>query len=144
MPLFSFLWLRNHVWILSTSKVSLNPHAVTHADTFSVDHLLGCSVRSSCGRYWIVSYLPQYLRPRESRGLRTLYPCYRSPFVYYESMKRKLKIKPIYECRCDERLHPRTAEATGIFTTTDEFYFTTAEKKLLENCRCIVPNFNND
>jgi hypothetical protein len=24
------------------------------------------------------------------------------PFpVYYESMKRKLKIKPIYECRCD-------------------------------------------
>jgi hypothetical protein len=21
-------------------------------------------------------------------------------FVYYESMKRKLKIKPIYECRC--------------------------------------------
>ena len=24
--------------------------------------------------------------------------------VYYESMKRKLKIKPIYECRCNERL----------------------------------------
>ena len=24
--------------------------------------------------------------------------------VYYESMKRKLKIKPIYECRCDGRL----------------------------------------
>jgi hypothetical protein len=26
----------------------------------------------------------------------------------------------------------------------DEFYFTTAEKKILENCRCIVPNFMND
>jgi hypothetical protein len=26
----------------------------------------------------------------------------------------------------------------------DEFYFTTAEKKLLENFGCIVPNFNND
>jgi hypothetical protein len=26
----------------------------------------------------------------------------------------------------------------------DEFYFTTAEKKILENCRCIVPNFIND
>ena len=24
--------------------------------------------------------------------------------VYYESIKRELKIKPIYECRCDERL----------------------------------------
>ncbi len=32
--------------------------------------------------------------------------------------------------------HPRTAEASGIFTT--------AEKKILENCRCIVPNFMND
>jgi hypothetical protein len=26
----------------------------------------------------------------------------------------------------------------------DEFYFTTAEKKILENCGCIVPNFMND
>jgi hypothetical protein len=25
-------------------------------------------------------------------------------FVYYESMKRKIKIKPVYECRCDGRL----------------------------------------
>jgi hypothetical protein len=32
----------------------------------------------------------------------------------------------------------------GIFTTLDEFYFTTAEKKILENCRCILPNFKND
>jgi hypothetical protein len=28
--------------------------------------------------------------------------------VYYESIKRKLKIKPIYECRCDERLQIKT------------------------------------
>jgi hypothetical protein len=27
--------------------------------------------------------------------------------VYYESMKRNLKIKPIYECRCDERLQTK-------------------------------------
>ncbi len=27
--------------------------------------------------------------------------------VYYESMKRKLKIKPIYECRCDGRLQTK-------------------------------------
>jgi hypothetical protein len=26
----------------------------------------------------------------------------------------------------------------------DEFYFTTAEKKILENCRFIVPNFMNE
>ena len=25
--------------------------------------------------------------------------------VYYESMKRNLKIKPVYECRYDGRLH---------------------------------------
>jgi hypothetical protein len=28
-------------------------------------------------------------------------------FVYYESIKRELKIKPIYECRCDGRLQTK-------------------------------------
>jgi hypothetical protein len=28
-------------------------------------------------------------------------------FVYYESMKRNLKIKPIYECRCNGRLQTK-------------------------------------
>ncbi len=28
-------------------------------------------------------------------------------FVYYESMKRKLKIKPMYECRCNGRLQTK-------------------------------------
>jgi hypothetical protein len=32
----------------------------------------------------------------------------------------------------------------GFLPQLDEFYFTTDEKKLLENCRCIVPNFMND
>jgi hypothetical protein len=33
---------------------------------------------------------------------------WKSPlFVFYESMKRKLKIKPIYECRCDGRLQTK-------------------------------------
>jgi hypothetical protein len=27
--------------------------------------------------------------------------------VYYESIKRELKIKPIYECRCDGRLQTK-------------------------------------
>jgi hypothetical protein len=28
-------------------------------------------------------------------------------FVYYESMNRNLKIKPIYECRCNGRLQTK-------------------------------------
>ena len=32
--------------------------------------------------------------------------------VYYESIKRDLKTKPIYECRCDERLKTRVEEST--------------------------------
>ena len=31
-------------------------------------------------------------------------------FVYYESIKRELKIRGIYECRCDERLQTKTKE----------------------------------
>jgi hypothetical protein len=33
-------------------------------------------------------------------------------FVYYESIKRELKIRCIYECRCDERLQTKTKEFT--------------------------------
>ena len=32
--------------------------------------------------------------------------------VYYESIKRELKTKPIYECRCDERLKAKSEEST--------------------------------
>ncbi len=35
-------------------------------------------------------------------------PGYFCLFVYYESIKRELKIKSIYECRCDERLQTKT------------------------------------
>jgi hypothetical protein len=28
--------------------------------------------------------------------------------VYYESIKREVKTRPIYECRCDERLKTKT------------------------------------
>ncbi len=31
---------------------------------------------------------------------------------YYESIKRELKIRCIYECRCDERLQSKTKEFT--------------------------------
>ena len=38
-------------------------------------------------------------------------------FVYYESIKRELKIRGIYECRCDERLQTKTKEFTRLTYT---------------------------
>jgi hypothetical protein len=37
--------------------------------------------------------------------------------VYYESMKRELKTRPIYECRCDERLKTKAEESTRLTYT---------------------------
>ena len=37
--------------------------------------------------------------------------------VYYESIKRELKTRPIYECRCDERLKTNTEESTRLTCT---------------------------
>ena len=35
-------------------------------------------------------------------------------FVYYESINRELKTRPIYECRCDERLKTKDEESTSL------------------------------
>jgi hypothetical protein len=37
--------------------------------------------------------------------------------VYYESIKREVKIRCIYECRCDERLQTKTKKFTRIVYT---------------------------
>ena len=37
--------------------------------------------------------------------------------VYYESIKREVKIRCIYECRCDERLQTKTKEFTRLVYT---------------------------
>ncbi len=37
--------------------------------------------------------------------------------VYYESIKRELKTRPIYECRCDERLKTKAEESTRLAYT---------------------------
>ena len=34
--------------------------------------------------------------------------------VYYESIKRELKIRGIYKCRCDERLQTKTKKFTRL------------------------------
>ena len=38
-------------------------------------------------------------------------------FVYYESIKGELKTRPIYECRCDERLKTKAEESTSLVYT---------------------------
>ena len=37
--------------------------------------------------------------------------------VYYESIKRELKTRPIYEYRCDERLKTRVEKSTRLVCT---------------------------
>ena len=37
--------------------------------------------------------------------------------VYYESIKREVKIEPIYECPCDERLKSKGEESTRLAET---------------------------
>ncbi len=37
--------------------------------------------------------------------------------IYYEWMKRELKIRPICECRCDERLNTKVEESTRLTHT---------------------------
>ena len=41
----------------------------------------------------------------------------RHNLVYYESIKQELKIRPIYECRCDERLQTKVKEFTHLAYT---------------------------
>jgi hypothetical protein len=38
-------------------------------------------------------------------------------FVYYESRNRELKTRPIYECRCDERLKTKSEKSTRLGCT---------------------------
>ena len=38
-------------------------------------------------------------------------------FVYYESRKRELNTRPIYECRCDEKLKTKSEKSTRLAYT---------------------------
>jgi hypothetical protein len=53
--------------------------------------------------------------------------------------KRKSFFLIFFESSTHGRRRPQ-----GFLPQLDAFYFTTDEKKILENCRCIVPNFMND
>ncbi len=49
--------------------------------------------------------------------LQVLYYILGVSLVYYESIKRDLEIKPIHECRCDERLQTKTKRFTRLAYT---------------------------
>jgi hypothetical protein len=54
--------------------------------------------------------------------------------VYYESINRELKTRPIYECRYDERLKTKTEESTRLPHTglLVELEHLTIETKLID------------
>ena len=41
----------------------------------------------------------------------------KSRVVYYESIKRELKTRPTYDCRCDERLKTKTEDSAHLTYT---------------------------
>jgi hypothetical protein len=63
-------------------------------------------------------------KSRQPNGRRETILCFPDPLpaghpviVYYESIKRELKIKPIYECWCDERLKTKAEESKSLSDT---------------------------
>ena len=44
-------------------------------------------------------------------------PIHLRTVVYYETIKEEIKIKPISECRCDERLKTKAEESTRLSDT---------------------------
>ena len=54
---------------------------------------------------FILKILKSFCEGKAKLGESTWLPvkCLIKEVVYYESIKRELKTKPIYECRCDER-----------------------------------------
>jgi hypothetical protein len=69
--------------------------------------------------------------------------------VFFE--ERKKARKKALECVLEEMRQDLLYVSTqgrqrlqGFLPQLDESYFTTPEKKILENCRYIVPNFMND
>ena len=58
--------------------------------------------------------MPRQLRHATSFCPRCAVRAVLRKVVYYESLKRELKTKPIKECRCDERLQTRVEESTRL------------------------------
>ena len=65
----------------------------------------------------IVQSFPSCWKFKKKKGGRKVSGTREFFFVYYESIKRELKIRCIYECRCDERLQTTTKKFTCLTYT---------------------------
>ncbi len=70
----------------------------------------------------------------EDRTILTKTDVVQGNVVYYESMKRKLKTRPLYECRYDERLKTKAEESTCLTYTVliGELEYLKIETRLID------------
>jgi hypothetical protein len=54
--------------------------------------------------------------PRKTATLARVLPTFAFMFII-KSIKQELKTRPIYDCRCDERLEPKNDESTCLTYT---------------------------
>ena len=132
----------------------------TQAEYFSVGTLQQIAVNVSSRSFLLSTFvplLPEVFQRYQERHVWYKLTLYRKEEWYKEKWKkwkgeqremekverRKVRGDTFCAICCIFTTHGRR-RLQGFLPRLDEFYFTTAEKKLLENCRCIVPNFNND
>ena len=89
-----------------------------------------------------VTHSRTFILPRFSQrlGYEDKFPL---NFVYYESINRELKIRPIYECRCDERLQTKVKEFTrlsytGLIGGLEHLKIMRDEVNKREDCECVM------
>ncbi len=105
--------------------------------------LIGFPLEEGCSLIFLFGNKNTWERP-EVRFLLFVYCCLfwivksrpKDKSVYYvvycESRKREVKTKPIYECRCDERLKTKTEKSTRLAYTWKMYtlgYICAAQKK---------------
>jgi hypothetical protein len=59
----------------------------------------------------------QFLIDDDDKSLLMFIVVYYNGVFIYESINRDLKTKPVYECRCDERLKTKSEESTRLVYT---------------------------
>jgi hypothetical protein len=99
------------------TSLHTTPYHMSYLPMSSLTHIIPCPVSDSCDtRVHVTQTLPILI-------LR-ITVTEKSPFVYYESIRWEVKRRPIYECRCDERLETKVGgstrlEYTGFLVTQD-------------------------
>ncbi len=81
--------------------------------------------------------LPTFAVCREKRSLS------QQEVVYYESIKREPKIKPTYECRCDERLQTSKLKLRDLREEDSPFFFPPFQEGRLLSMRYRIPARQN-